>query len=82
MALRVVLRYESKSRGGKPVTLVSGLAPLGDAKIAALATELKKRCACGGSVQPGGTILIQGDHRDTIHADLEARGWTVTRSGG
>ena len=82
MALQVLLRRESKGRGGKQVTLVSGLAPLGDAKIAALASDLKRRCAGGGSVEPGGTILLQGDHRDVVQAELESRGYRVKRAGG
>jgi translation initiation factor 1 len=82
MALRVVLRLDNRSRRGKQVTLVSGLASLGDAKIAALASELKRLCASGGSIEPGGTILIQGDHRDRVQTDLEARGWIVKRAGG
>jgi translation initiation factor 1 len=81
MPLRVVVRLESKGRSGKQVTLVTGLAPLGDAKISALASELKRRCASGGSVEPGGTILVQGDHLDAIEVSLASRGWTVVRSG-
>ena len=29
-----------------------------------------------------GVIEIQGDHRDTVVAELEARGDTVKRAGG
>lgn len=79
--MQVVLRRESKGRAGKQVTTISGLAPLGDAKIAALATELKRRCASGGTVE-GGTILLQGDHRDAVEAELVGRGFRVKRAGG
>jgi translation initiation factor 1 len=79
MPFTVVLRKETGGRRGKTVTLVSGLAPLGDAKIAALASDLKRRCGAGGSVEPGGVVLIQGDQLDRVEEDLVARGWTVKR---
>lgn len=82
MGLTLVLRREAKGRKGREVTTVSGLAPLGDAKIAALASDLKRRCASGGTVEAGGTILLQGDHRDAVQKELESRGWTVKRAGG
>lgn len=67
-------------RKGKGVTVITGVPLVGEALVA-LATELKKRCGSGGTVREG-TIEIQGDHRDLIVAELEARGWTVRRSGG
>ena len=79
--MQVVLRRETKGRAGKQVTTVSGLAPLGGAKIASLATDLKRRCASGGTVE-GGTIVLQGDHRDAVEAELVQRGFTVKRAGG
>jgi translation initiation factor 1 len=81
MPLTLVLRREKRA-GGRQVTTVAGLAPLGDAKVAALASDLKRRCASGGTVEPGGTIVLQGDHRDAVQAELEARGWAVRRAGG
>lgn len=51
-------------------------------ELTRLATELKQRCASGGTLKEDGTIEIQGDHRDRIVAELMARGWTVKRSGG
>lgn len=47
----------------------------------ALATELKKRCGSGGTVDKD-RIEIQGDHRDTIVSELTRRGRTVKRGGG
>ncbi len=71
---------ETKGRKGKGVTLVSGV-PLAGEALKALATELKKHCGAGGTLRDG-VIEIQGDHRDTIIADLEKRGWKVKRVGG
>jgi translation initiation factor 1 len=71
---------ETQGRRGKGVTVVSGLG-LAPADLEALATQLKKRCGSGGTVAAD-RIEIQGDHRDTLVADLTARGWTVRRAGG
>lgn len=71
---------ETKGRGGKGVTVVTGV-PLAPAELAALCTRLKKRCGSGGAVKDG-VIEIQGEHRDTLVAELTALGWTVKRSGG
>lgn len=71
---------ETKGRKGKGVTVISGV-PLAGAALEALATRLKKRCGSGGTVD-GGVIEIQGDHRDTLVAELGTLGYTVKRSGG
>jgi translation initiation factor 1 len=71
---------EVKGRAGKGVTTVTGL-PLSLADIEALAGKLKKRCGSGGTVRAG-IIEIQGDHRDTIVAELTKLGWPAKKSGG
>jgi translation initiation factor 1 len=71
---------ETKGRAGKGVTVVTGL-PLPPAEIETLAGKLKRRCGSGGTVRDG-VIEIQGDHRDTIVAELEKLGWAAKRSGG
>lgn len=71
---------QTQGRKGKGVTVIIGV-PLAGAELAALVTQLKKRCGSGGTVK-GGIIEIQGDHRDLLVADLQQRGWTVKRSGG
>ncbi len=76
----VRVRRESKGRRGKTVTTATGVA-LDEEALAALAGELKRRCGTGGSVKDG-VIEIQGDHRDTIVAELERRGYRVKRAGG
>ena len=71
---------ETKGRKGKGVTVITGVPLAGDA-LEELATRLKKRCGSGGTVDAG-TIEIQGDHRDTLVAELGRLGYTVKRSGG
>jgi translation initiation factor 1 len=71
---------ETQGRSGKGVTTVTGLR-LPEAEIAALATKLKKRCGSGGTVKDG-VIEIQGEHRDTVVAELFKLGWPAKRSGG
>jgi translation initiation factor 1 len=74
------VRRESKGRGGKTVTTVSGL-PLDDAAIEALAVQLKKRCGVGGAVKDW-VIIVQGDHVETVMAELGAAGIKAKRAGG
>lgn len=74
------MRREVKGRRGKTVTTLSGL-PLPEDALRELAGELKRRCGTGGSAKEG-VIEIQGDHRDTLVAELEARGYTVRRAEG
>ena len=76
----VRVQRESKGRGGKTVTVVTGV-PGDDGALARLAGELKRRCGSGGTVKEG-TIEIQGDHRDLLVAELEKRGFRVKRAGG
>ncbi len=76
----VRIRRESKGRGGKPVCVISGLG-LDPAALKTLAKALKKRCGVGGAIK-GWDILIQGDHRELIKTELEARGFTVKLAGG
>ena len=71
---------ETQGRAGKGVTTIAGL-PLTASDIEALATKLKKRCGSGGTVREG-VIEIQGDHRDSIVAELIKLGWPAKKSGG
>ncbi len=70
----------TQGRGGKVVSVVAGL-PLDEAGLTALATELKQRCGSGGTVRDG-VIEIQGEHRDTLVAELIKRGYAAKRAGG
>ncbi len=76
----VRVRREVKGRRGKTVTTISGV-PLASDALRELAAELKRRCGSGGSAKDG-VIEIQGDHRDTLVAELEDRGYTVKLAGG
>jgi len=76
----VRLARETKGRGGKGVTLVSGV-PLPAAELEALCRELKRRIGTGGTVKER-VIELQGDHRDACEQLLASRGWTVKRAGG
>ncbi len=76
----VRVRREVKGRRGKPVTTISGV-PLASAALKHRASELKRHCGSGGTVNDG-VIEIQGDHRDTVIPLLESRAFTVKRAGG
>jgi translation initiation factor 1 len=76
----VRIRRESKGRGGKAVTVITGLPGDADA-LKARARALKQRCGVGGAVKDG-QIEIQGDQRATIKAVLEDEGFTVKLAGG
>jgi len=69
-----------KGRKGKSVTVIEGV-PLAGQELKALAKVLKAACGAGGAIKDS-TIEIQGEHRDALIPLLEARGWTVRRSGG
>jgi len=71
---------ETQGRKGKGVTVISGLRLTGS-ELESLATELKKRCGSGGSVNDG-RIEIQGEHRDRLVEELTRRGWQARRAGG
>ncbi len=77
---RVRVGREVAGRGGKGVSVISGL-PLNGAALEALATQLKKSCGAGG-VARDGRIEIQGDHRDRLVAELIKLGYDAKRSGG
>jgi translation initiation factor 1 len=74
----VRLQRDKKGRGGKTVTVITGL-PV--AQLEALARDLKRLCGSGGTVR-GDTLEIQGDHRDRLLPALQARGFTVKLAGG
>lgn len=79
-AAKVRVGREVAGRGGKGVSVISGL-PLGAAELQALATRLKKLCGAGGGVR-NGCIEIQGEHRDRLLVELQKLGYAAKRSGG
>ncbi|MHB9027930.1 MAG: translation initiation factor Sui1 [Candidatus Latescibacterota bacterium] len=76
----VRVRRETKGRGGKTVTVVTGI-PLGEEGIRDLATGLKQKLGTGGAVREN-TIEIQGDHVERILSELAGRGFKAKRAGG
>ena len=71
----VRLRYETKGRKGKGMTLVTGL-PLSEMRLLDLAKKLKQRLGTGGSVKDY-TIELQGDHREQVSQELHKLGYCV-----
>ncbi|HTW74126.1 MAG TPA: translation initiation factor Sui1 [Steroidobacteraceae bacterium] len=71
---------QTQGRGGRAVSVISGL-ELSPAQLERLAGELKRRCGSGGTVRDG-SIEIQGEHRDTLVAELARRGIVAKRAGG
>lgn len=71
---------ETKGRGGKGVTLITGL-PLADDALKELASKLKQSCGTGGTVKDG-VIEIQGDHREKLCAYLQKAGYRAKLAGG
>ena len=74
------IQREVKGRKGKTVTTVSGF-QIDDDELRLLAAQLKRKCGTGGSVKDG-IIIIQGDHRDTLIAELKNRGFKAKIAGG
>lgn len=71
---------DRKQRGGKTVTVITGV-PASEGALATLAQQLKKLCGSGGTVKDG-TIEIQGDHCDKVQAKLVEMGYKAKRAGG
>ena len=70
----------SKGRGGKTVTLVTGLA-LDETALAQLGKQLKAVCGSGGTVKEG-VIEVQGDHCEKVMQALLRHGYSAKRAGG
>jgi translation initiation factor 1 len=76
---RLVLRRETKDRGGKVVVVISGFAELPGANavmIADLARQMKGKLGCGGSFDRR-EIVLQGDRCADVCAELEKIGFRV-----
>ncbi len=76
----VIVAIERKGRGGKTVSIVTGVAspPAGKA---ALLKQLKRQLGTGGTIKAD-TLEIQGDRRDEIVAILIELGFKAKKSGG
>jgi translation initiation factor 1 len=79
---RVEVRREKAGRGGKTVTTLREFPthiPL--STLEAMTFELKKICACGGTLK-GRVVELQGDVCDRVCGELNARGYQAVRAGG
>lgn len=76
----VKVRRETKGRGGKTVTCISGLA-LNKEELKALLSDLKRQIG-GGGAEKDGVLELQGDHCELVVAQLEKRGIKAKRAGG
>ncbi len=74
------VRRETKGRGGKTMTTISGV-PLDGRGCEELASTLKRRLGTGGSVKEG-VIEIQGDRVEAVLAELVRQGFKAKRAGG
>jgi translation initiation factor 1 len=76
---RLVLRRETKHRGGKAVVIISGFDALRgfDARaIEELARDCRQALGCGGTVDDG-EIVLQGDRAGQVAELLRAKGFRV-----
>ena len=64
-----------KRRYGKMMTVIDGI-NLHDLDIDALVSNLKSKCACGGTIKDG-KIELQGDHRIKVKETLEKMGFII-----
>lgn len=76
----VRIHRQTSGRKGKGVCIITGT-DLDDKALMSLASELKRRTGCGGSVKDG-VIEIQGDNRDLLKQMLEQKGFNVKLAGG
>ena len=74
------IQREIKGRKGKTVTAIFGV-PLADKELQQFAKTLKQSCGAGGSVKDG-VIIIQGDHRQTVLAEIKKQGYSAKLAGG
>jgi len=74
------IRRETKGRGGKTVTVIMELQLTPD-DLKELHKLLKQKCGAGGAVKES-IIEIQGDHRETVAAELRRLGYKTKFVGG
>lgn len=75
----VKVSRSTKGRGGKCVTLVTGVA-MDAMALAVLGKQLRAACGSGGTVKDG-VIEVQGDHCDKVMEALQKQGIKPKRVG-
>lgn len=76
-----IVRISLKRLGGnKALSIISGLG-LPEAELKNLCSDLKRKCATGGTVK-NWTVEIQGDRREILMQALEKMGYKVKLAGG
>ena len=70
---RLKIRYETKHRGGKAVTLIRNFVGKND-DLEELGKRIKTFCGTGGSVKDA-QIIIQGDQREKVTGWLKKNGF-------
>lgn len=76
----VRIQRDKKGRGGKTATTITGL-PGDESALDLLLKQLKSRLGTGGS-REGRVLVIQGDHRDRLLAEVTALGYRAKLAGG
>lgn len=75
--LKIQLR---RLKGNKQATIVYNFVGTED-DFKDLGKQLKSKCGCGGSVKDG-EILLQGDFREKVKAELEKQNYKCKQVGG
>ena len=75
--LKLKVRFETKHRGGKTVTLVDGFIGK-ENDLVELEKKLKNFCGTGGSVKDR-EIIIQGDQREKVLQWLLKNGYDKSK---
>ena len=69
---RIKIRLETR-KWGKKYTVIDGIDSK-EVSLDKLASELKSKCACGGTAK-NERVLLMGDHRDTVRNSLVKMGF-------